>query len=234
MKGIIRSKIRNLELKWARKSPRRYIKFLRKVGVVIGENISFHGKLSTISIDITRPSLVTIGDYVSFNGNFNLLTHDWGTYVLRNYYKEFIPSSGMVTIGSNVVFGRNVTILKGVSIGNNCIIGNGSIVTRNIPDNSVAVGVPAKVISTLEEYYIQRKEKCIKEAFDYARTIKERFGRNPVVEDFWEEFPLFLNDLEECHSLPIKRQLGPAYNHYLKNHKPIFNGLDDFLKSAGL
>ena len=66
MKGFIRSKIKNQELRWARRNPRRYLKFLRKVGVKIGENINFHGKVSTISIDITRPSLVTIGSNVSF------------------------------------------------------------------------------------------------------------------------------------------------------------------------
>jgi acetyltransferase-like isoleucine patch superfamily enzyme len=44
-------------------------------------------------------------------------------------------------------------VLKGVTIGNNCIIGAGAIVTKNIPDNSVAVGVPARVTSTLEDYF---------------------------------------------------------------------------------
>lgn len=66
-----------------------------------------------------------------------------------------------MTIGNNVVFGRNVTILKNVTIGDNCIIGNGSIVTKDIPSNSVAAGAPAKAISTLEEYYKKRKEKCV-------------------------------------------------------------------------
>lgn len=140
---------RNLKLRWAHTSPRRYIRFLRKVGVVIGENISFHGKLNTISIDITRPSLVTIGDFVSLNGNFNLITHDWGTFVIRNYYKDFVSSSGRVKIGNNVIFGRNVNVLKGVSIGDNCVIGAGSIITKSVPSNSVALGVPAKVVMSL-------------------------------------------------------------------------------------
>jgi len=228
------SMFRNLKLRWARTSPQRYIRFLRKVGVVIGENISFHGKLNTISIDITRPSLVTIGDFVSLNGNFNLITHDWGTFVIRNYYKDFVPSSGRVKIGNNVVFGRNVTILKGVTIGDNCIIGFGSIVTKDIPANSVAVGAPAKVVSTLEQYYNKRKEKCVVEAFEYAQSIKLRFNRKPRIEEFWEEFPLFLNGDEDCEKLPIKKQLGPGYEDYRTNHKAIFNGFEDFLKAAGI
>lgn len=72
------------------------------------------------------------------------------------------------------------------------MIAAGSIISNDIPANSVAAGVPAKVICTLEEYYEKRKSACIKEAFEYANSIKERFNRNPVNSDFWEEFPLFM------------------------------------------
>jgi len=54
-----------------------------------------------------------------------------------------------VTIGNNVWIGGNVTILPGVTIGDNCTIGAGSVVTRDIPDNSVAAGNPARVIRRL-------------------------------------------------------------------------------------
>ena len=51
-----------------------------------------------------------------------------------------------VSIGNNVFIGSNVRILKGVSIGDNAVIGNGSIVTKNVPKNVIASGVPAKVL----------------------------------------------------------------------------------------
>jgi acetyltransferase-like isoleucine patch superfamily enzyme len=223
-----------MKIKWAHTNGERYIHYLREKGVKIGNDISFHGKLTTISIDITRPSLVTIGNNVSFNGYFSLFTHDWGSYVLRNYYKEFIPSSGRVVIGNNVVFGRDVTILKNVVIGDNCIIGNGSIVTKSIPSNSVALGVPARVVSTLDEYFEKRKNESIQEALEYARSIKERFKREPKIEDFKEEFPLFLNGKDECPSLSIKKKLGPAYEYYITNHIAIFNGFQDFLKMVDM
>lgn len=234
MKGYIRSKIRNLELRWARTNSRRYVNFLRRQGVKIGNNLWITPAVNTIQIDITRPSLVEIGDYVRLNRNFTLLTHDGGFYVLRNKYHEFIPQSGRVKIGNNVYFGRNCTVFKGVTIGDNCIIGFGSIVTKDIPANSVAVGTPAKVVSTLEQYYNKRKEKCVVEAFEYAQSIKLRFNRKPRIEEFWEEFPLFLNGDEDCEKLPIKKQLGPGYEDYRKNHKAIFNGFEDFLKAAGI
>lgn len=234
MKRIIKSKIRNLQLRWAQTSPKRYIKFLKRQGVKIGDDLWVTPKVKTINIDITRPSLLEIGNQVRLNQNLTILTHDGGYYVLRNKYKELIPQSGRVKIGNNVYFGRNVTIFKGVNIGDNCVIGFGSIVTKDIPSNSVAVGAPAKVVSTLDEYYKKRKEKCVPEALDYARSIQERFNRRPRIEEFWEEFPLFLNGDEECPRLPIKFQMGPAYDHYRTNNKAIYNGFDDFLKKAGV
>lgn len=56
-----------------------------------------------------------------------------------------------VTIGDNVWIGGNVVINPGVIIGNNCVIGSGSVVTKNIPDNSIAVGNPARVIREITE-----------------------------------------------------------------------------------
>ena len=54
----------------------------------------------------------------------------------------------------------NVIIMPNVKIGNNVIIGCGAVVTKNIQDNSVAVGVPAKVIETIDEYYEKKKNEC--------------------------------------------------------------------------
>lgn len=56
-----------------------------------------------------------------------------------------------ITIGDNCWLASNVTVCAGVTIGNNCVIGAGAVVTRDIPDNSLAVGVPAKVIRKLSE-----------------------------------------------------------------------------------
>ncbi len=57
-----------------------------------------------------------------------------------------------IVLGDNVYVGNNVIILPGVTIGSNVVIGAGAIVSRDIPDNSVAVGVPARVIKTTDEY----------------------------------------------------------------------------------
>lgn len=57
--------------------------------------------------------------------------------------------NGIPTLGDNVSLGANVVIIGSVKIGNNVIIGAGSVVVKDIPDNSVAAGNPAKVIKTL-------------------------------------------------------------------------------------
>lgn len=102
----------------------------------------------------------------------------------------------------------------------------------------VVYGSPARVICTLEEYYQKRIKLCVDEALIYARSIKDRFDRNPTVSDFWEEFPLFI-DNSNIDQYPemidiVKRQCGSTYNDYIKNHKAIFNGFEAFLKAAGL
>ena len=208
-----------------------YVKYIRKLGVEIGEGY-FIPEPKQIEIDITRPSLVTIGNNVRLNIGFTLLTHDFGSGVFRNLYSEFIPSSGPVTIGNNVYFARHCTVLKGVSIGDNCIIGYGSVVVKSIPANSVAVGCPARVICSIDEYYNKRKRLCIDEAVIYAQSIIKRYGRQPVVSDFWEEFPLFVDkhNMSQYPDLPYKRQLGNAYGNWIKDDKAPFNGFEDFLK----
>ena len=230
----IKGKIENVKLRWSRTSPKRYIRFLRSKGIKIGENIWVTADVKSLSIDITRPSLIEIGDNVRLNKNLTILTHDGGYYVLQHKYKEFISQSGRVKIGDNVYFGRNCSVFKNVTIGDNVIIGNGSIVTKSIPSNSVAVGSPAKVVGTIESYYEKRKNLQIEEALDYAKSIRERFNRKPRIEEVWEEFPLFINGGDDCPGIQIKKQLGPAYENFIKNNKAVFDGFEDFLKQAGI
>lgn len=212
----------------------RYINHLRKCGVTIGSNCIFHPKSS--NIDLTRPSLITIGSNCYMNKNFTLLTHDYVSHVFIYSGREFINSSGRVIIGNNVSFGINVMIMKGVTIGDNVFIGAGSIVTKDIPSNCIAVGSPCKCIMTLEDYYQKRKKESVEEALDYARSINERFGRMPRIEDFWEEFPLFVSgsDITKYNTLPIKKQLGISYDRYVKSHQAIFKSFEEFIASAGL
>ncbi len=91
---------------------------------------------------------VTIGDDCFIGPNVSIYTACHSTDpVERNSRREWAEP---VTIGNNVWIGGSVTILPGVRIGNNTTIGAGSVVTKDIADNCVAVGNPAKVIKHLE------------------------------------------------------------------------------------
>ena len=232
---MIKKTVNYLKLRWAYTSSDRFVDYLRKCNIKIGQGIVFPNP-KTVLIDLTRPSLVEIGNNIRFGNGFTLFTHDFATIVFLNLYDEFVPSSGKVVIGNNVYFGQRCTVLKNVTIGDNCIFGNGSMVTKDIPANSVAVGSPAKVICTVEEYYKKRCEKSIEEAFVYVRSIKERYGRMPVIEDFWEEFPLFVNggEMDKYPMIPFKRQLGKSLINWGENHKAAFKNFEEFLKAAGI
>lgn len=114
-----------------------------------GKNIfigsDFTGNFNLTILDIRE---VRIGNHVMIGPNTLITTvgHPLSAKARRNYAAFAKP----VTIGNDVWIGGNVTILPGVSIGNNVVIGAGAVVSRDIPDNSVAVGVPARVVKTLE------------------------------------------------------------------------------------
>lgn len=209
--------------------PNLYRYMLRLYGVSIGENTFIH---THSVVDLTRPSLVSIGSNCYLNKGFILLTHDYISGVIRNVYGDFLNSSGKVVIGNNVGTGYNVTILKGVTIGDNCFIAANSLVTKDMPSDVVIGGQPARVLCSLEDYYAKRKKQCVAEALEYARSIQERFNRKPVPSDFWEEFHLFIDkeNLNEFSKDIIAHQLGKEnYEKWLLNHKRLFYNFDDFL-----
>jgi len=182
---------------------------------------------------MNRPSLIEIGNNVDINDNFTIMTHDFGTYVFRNLYHDFVASSGRVKIGSNIYFGRDVTVLKGVTIGDNCIIGLGSIVTRDIPSNSVATGVPCRVVCSIEEYYKKRRQIQVKEAIELGVSIIENLNRQPVITDFKEEWVLFLTE-PEMEKYPeilpqVNLRIGNIKEEFFKQRILYFNGWETFL-----
>lgn len=101
----------------------------------------FFANFNFVVLDEAR---VTIGDDCFIGPNVSIYTACHSTDpVERNSRREWARP---VNIGNNVWIGGSVTILPGVTIGDNVTIGAGSVVTRDIPSNSVAVGNPCKVI----------------------------------------------------------------------------------------
>ena len=127
---------------YKRISPIKYAKF---IGVSIGQNC----RLINVSFS-TEPYLITIGNHVSAT-QVRFETHDGGVWVFRDKKSE-IDIVKPIKIGNNVYIGFGSVILPGVTIGDNVVIGAYAVVSRDIPSNSIAVGIPAKVIKTVDEY----------------------------------------------------------------------------------
>lgn len=131
------------------------LKYAKKAGVNMRGRVFLYGRV----VWGTEPWIITLGHNVHITEGVRFLTHDGGTLLFRDKVPD-LEITKPITIGDNVYIGNNVLLMPGVNIGNNVIIGAGAVVTKDIPDNSVAVGVPARVIKTADEYF----EKIQKES----------------------------------------------------------------------
>jgi maltose O-acetyltransferase len=123
--------------------------------IEVGNN--FFVNYNCIILDVAK---VIIGENVMFAPNVAI-------YAAGHPIHQESRNSGYeygigVTIGDNVWVGGNVVINPGVTIGNNVVIGSGSVVTKDIPDNVIAVGNPCKVVRKITEedrkYYYKDRE----------------------------------------------------------------------------
>lgn len=94
---------------------------------------------------------IIIGENVVIARFVSILDHDHKGKFIDNQFIINGYLTSPIRIGNNVWIGDKVSITKGVTIGNNVIIGANSVVTKDIPDNSIAAGVPAKIIRKINE-----------------------------------------------------------------------------------
>lgn len=123
--------------------------------IEVGNN--FFANYNLTILDVGK---VTIGDNVQMAPNVSIYTagHPIHPEARNTGYEYGIP----ITIGNNVWIGGNVVILPGVAIGDNVVIGAGSVVSRDIPDNMIAVGNPCRVIREItdadKKFYYKNRE----------------------------------------------------------------------------
>lgn len=123
--------------------------------IEVGEN--FFANYNLTILDVGK---VTIGNNAQIAPNVSIYTagHPIHPDSRNSGYEYGIP----VTIGDNVWIGGNAVILPGVTIGNNVVIGAGSVVSKDLPDNVIAVGSPCRVIREITEddrkYYYKDRE----------------------------------------------------------------------------
>ncbi|HHU31258.1 MAG TPA: acyltransferase [Clostridia bacterium] len=109
------------------------------LGMKIGQDVGI-GLMAMV--DIFHPEKISIGDKSVIGYNSTILCH------------EFLPDEyrlGEVEIGKNVLIGANTTILAGTKIGDGALVSAGSLVNRDVPPYTLAMGVPVKIVKNLRE-----------------------------------------------------------------------------------
>ncbi len=121
-------------------------------------------------------NLVFLHNNVHIASSVGFVTHDIIHNMLNTKYRgkggRFIEKVGCIEVMDNVFIGSGTRILYNIRIGTNVIIGSDSLVTKDIPDNSVYAGVPARFICTFDEYVSKHKK--------YSEEFKKKFGRDAV------------------------------------------------------
>lgn len=159
------------------------ISYWRKKGMSIGERCIIASDSLKMN---SEPYLISIGNHVRINSGVELITHDGGVWVLRDYLTDKdapkIDLFDDISIGNNVHIGTNAIIMPGVRIGNNCIIGCSAVVTKNVPDNCVVAGIPAKIIESIDEYYEKNKLD-----FDYTKMMDLKDKKSYLIRKYRQE-----------------------------------------------
>ncbi|MBW8191631.1 acyltransferase [Neiella marina] len=125
---------------------RKPIELARAAGVRIGKGCRFVGCNDFGS----EPYLIELGDHVSLT-NVTFINHDGGVWVFRKAEPD-IDVVRPIKVGCNVFIGHGVVMMPGVTVGDNVVIGAYSVVTKNIPSNTVVAGVPARFIKSIDDY----------------------------------------------------------------------------------
>lgn len=114
------------------------------VNIYIGKN--FFANYNCTMLDVAQ---ITIGDNCLFGPNVALYTagHPLHPDTRNMGYEYGVP----ITIGDNVWIGGSTVVNPGVTIGSNVVIGGGSVVTKDIPDNTIAVGNPCRVLREITD-----------------------------------------------------------------------------------
>ncbi len=162
--------IRKLKLRYG--SQGTVIGTLRAMGVRIGERCRIYATNFG-----SEPWLIRIGNHVCISNDVTFVNHDLNWPFQDKY--ESLTGFGKIDIKDNCQIGVRATILAGVTIGPNAIVGACSVVTKDVPPNTVVAGVPARVVCTLDEY----EQKCRARHIDIPKDPKA--ARAILETHFW-------------------------------------------------
>lgn len=151
------------------------IRILRAQGVTIGNDCLVHTPYFGV-----EPYLVVIGDHVAISSGTEFITHDAVGWLFPDHPN--LGLFGAIRVGNNTFFGIKCLVLPGTTIGSNCVIGAGSVVRGVIPDDSVVMGNPGKVIMStpvLKEMIVNHKNRLethLLSSREKMRFLRRHFG----------------------------------------------------------
>lgn len=208
-----------------------YIKYLRKIGVVVGENCTIYVPSKT-TIDETNPFMLQIGNNVKISQGVIILTHDFSWSVTSGVFGNITGNMGEVNIGNNVFIGMNAILTKNTRIGNNVIIGAGSIVTHDCESNYVYAGSPAKKIMSINAFYEKRMIQQEEEAKEIVKKYYKTYNEYPA-ENILREYSFIWDNCSE----DVLEDICISSGHYQKtkeyyiNKKHKYKNYEDFIKN---
>ncbi|NVF11538.1 acyltransferase [Anaerococcus sp. AGMB00486] len=169
------------------KSPMKRARLMKKWGVFreCGDRVMITSRKIPL-----YSRLISIGENVWLASNVQFITHDVSHFMLNGmkiYDKKFKEKVGCISVGNNVFVGANTQILYDVKIGNNVIIAAGSIVNKDIEDNSVVAGVPAKKIGKFEDFVEKRKNNNIDVRVDNKKSKIDRVSEDILWGNFQKQ-----------------------------------------------
>ncbi|MBX7172165.1 MAG: acyltransferase [Pyrinomonadaceae bacterium] len=145
------------------------------------------------NVVFTDPKYVRLGNNVRLSG-CTLFGHDGSVNMINRAFGWKIDRVGKIDIRDNVFIGHGAIILPNVTIGANVIIAAGAVVNRDVPENSVVAGVPAKEVAKFDELAQKMKEQSAK--LPWIKLIEKREGSfdsqlQPILDNlrckyFWE------------------------------------------------
>ncbi|SED67886.1 Acetyltransferase (isoleucine patch superfamily) [Tenacibaculum sp. MAR_2010_89] len=135
-----------------------HVGYAKYIGVNMGERVYIYG--SPLEMFSTEPWCIKLGNNVHITREVLFVTHDGGTLLFRDKVPD-LEITAPIEIGNNVYIGVRSVILPGVTIGNNCIVAAGSVIAKDVPDNSVVGGVPAKFIKSIDDYFEGIKKRSL-------------------------------------------------------------------------
>jgi len=134
------------------------VAYARSIGVVMKGKVKIYG--SSYKMFSAEPYLVTLGDNVYISVDAQFVCHDGSVLPFRKDTPD-LDIAGRITLGDNIFIGTNALVLMGVTIGNNCILAANAVLTKDMPDNTIYGGNPARFIKNTDEYIEKAKKNSL-------------------------------------------------------------------------